>query len=85
DNSIFSMISFDFDFNVMSYKYNNFGNYAAGWCSIFCNGMFDLQCDGHFILQKFGIVVEFLPGSIIFISFTCIIYGDTAISKNEAY
>lgn len=83
DNNVFLAVSFNFRLSAVSYEHNDFGNCAAGWCSIFCDGSFDPQRSGHLILRELGIVMEFPPGSTIFILSACITHGNTAIGKDE--
>jgi hypothetical protein len=54
-----------------------------GWCSLTSLGPFDPKQGGHIILWDLGLVVEFPPGSTIFVPSAIIAHSNVPIRPEE--
>lgn len=54
-----------------------------GWCAVCALGAYDPTKGGHLVLEEFGLIVEFPPGSVILLPSSTIRHGNTPVSPTE--
>ena len=67
DNCIFAAATFNVGPNVCTYVHTDHLNFAVGWCAVMALGTFGHEKGGHLVIWDLGLVIEFPPGSLIFI------------------
>ena len=60
-------------------------NLPYGWCAITALGSFDCTRGGHLIFWELGLVIQFPPGSAIFIPSASVTHSNTPIASGEKH
>jgi hypothetical protein len=82
-NSIWPAATFNFGPHTVSFPHLDPGNLLYSWCSITSLGPFEPKQSGHLILWDLGIIVEFPPGSTIFVPSAIVTHSNTPIQPGE--
>ncbi|KAL0566135.1 hypothetical protein V5O48_015885, partial [Marasmius crinis-equi] len=82
-NSVFSAFTVNFGSNTVTYPHRDLKNLAFGLCAITALGNYDWRKGGHLILFDLKIVIEFPPGTTIFIPSSVLCHANTAIQPGE--
>ena len=69
--------------NAQAAMHNDHCNLAFDWCAIQAFGDFDPHEGSHLILQQFGVVTEFPPGSTILIPSSIVTHGNVPVHEHE--
>jgi hypothetical protein len=75
--------TFNFGPFTITFPHTDPGNLAWGWCSIAALGRFDPTKGGHIVLWDLGIIIEFPPGSTIFIPSALVVHSNIPIQEGE--
>ncbi|KAF7968786.1 hypothetical protein HWV62_29298 [Athelia sp. TMB] len=81
--SVFPATTVNFGPGAVCYDHLDYGNAAAGWCSITSAGSYNPKLGGHIVLFDIDKVVEFPPGSTILIPSSVMRHGNTPIQDGE--
>ncbi|KAF7964991.1 hypothetical protein HWV62_1172, partial [Athelia sp. TMB] len=81
--SVFPATTINFGPSTTCYDHLDYGNAAAGWCSITAVGSYDHKRGGHLILFDIDKAVEFPPGSTVLIPSSVMRHGNTPIQEGE--
>jgi len=81
--SIFPATTYNLGPQTFCKRHFDFANLAYGWCGIAALGRFDPVKGGHLVLWELGLVVEFPPGSIVFIPSAVVSHSNTPIMPHE--
>ncbi|KAF7968492.1 hypothetical protein HWV62_30451 [Athelia sp. TMB] len=81
--SVFPATTVNFGPRATCYDHLDYGNAAAGWCSITSAGSYDPTRGGHLILFDIDKFVEFPPGSTILVPSSVMRHGNTPIHDGE--
>ncbi len=88
-------LRFNFEKNVFAAATFNLGpeavtrihvddkNLATGWCAIMALGNYDYKKGGHIVLWDLKLVIEFPPGTVIFIPSALLRRSNTTITPGE--
>ncbi|EPQ59938.1 hypothetical protein GLOTRDRAFT_27824, partial [Gloeophyllum trabeum ATCC 11539] len=68
---------------VCTYRHRDHLNCPFGWCSITALGHFDPRKGGHLVLWDLGLVVQFPPGSTIFIPSALVRHSNLPVQPGE--
>jgi len=60
-------------------------NLPYDWCAITALGSFDCTKGGHLIFWELGLVIQFPPGSTIFIPSASVTHSNTPIASGEKH
>ncbi len=82
-DSAFPAVTFNFG-KVCCFLHKDSLNYALGQCAITALGDFDPSTGGHIILEELKLVIEFPPGSTIFIPSASFTHGNIPIASYES-
>ncbi|KAF8076820.1 hypothetical protein FPV67DRAFT_1406050 [Lyophyllum atratum] len=82
--SIFPAAAFNFGPDVYTNLHRDCSNVAAGWCAIYALGVFDSKKGGHLVLPDLKIVLEFPPGSLIFIPSATLMHGNIPVQAGDS-
>ena len=77
-------ISVNFPPDSFSRVHTDAGNKANGLCPIFSLGDFDSTRGGHLVLPDLKLVIQFPPGSLIFIPSATLRHGNIAVAPTES-
>ncbi|KAL0057904.1 hypothetical protein AAF712_015440 [Marasmius tenuissimus] len=80
---VFAAFAVNFGPKTVCLPHRDSKNLAFGWCAITALGNFDYTKGGHLVLWDLRIVIEFPPGSTIFIPSALICHFNTAIGDDE--
>lgn len=58
-------------------------NFAPGWCAILALGDYDYTKGGHIVLWELKIVVEFPPGTVVYIPSAILSHSNTTVAEGE--
>jgi hypothetical protein len=83
DGSVFPVVTFNLGPAVATWPHKDDDNFAPGWCAITAIGDYDPTRGGHIVLWELGLVVEFPPGTTIFIPSALITHSNTAVQPGE--
>ncbi|CAA7258603.1 unnamed protein product [Cyclocybe aegerita] len=83
ENSVWAAMTINFGPRTACFKHLDFNNLPFGWCSITALGSYDSTKGGHLILWDLHLVVEFPPGSTIFIPSAAIYHSNTPVCGFE--
>ncbi|KZT18950.1 hypothetical protein NEOLEDRAFT_1078982, partial [Neolentinus lepideus HHB14362 ss-1] len=81
--SAFACYAFNLGGKVRSYIHTDHLNLPFGWCAITALGTFNPRKGGHLVLWDLKLVVEFPPGSTIFIPSAILRHSNIAIQPGE--
>ena len=82
-NSAFAATTFNLGPRVETYVHTDHLNFAAGWCGVVALGNFDAATGGHMVLWDLGLLIEFPPGSLIFLPSAILRHANAAIAPHE--
>ncbi|THV07166.1 hypothetical protein K435DRAFT_742811 [Dendrothele bispora CBS 962.96] len=78
-NSQFASIRYNLK-NAIDVPHRSFSNLSFGRCGIFACGNYNYKKSGHVVLWDLGLVIEFPPGTVVFIPDALLLYSTTKIS-----
>ena len=81
--SVFPSTTYNLGPRTATYPHLDYFNAAFGWCAITALGTYDYTKGGHLILWDLDLVIEFPPGSTIFIPSAVMSHSNVAISEGE--
>ncbi|KAF7797720.1 hypothetical protein EIP86_008920 [Pleurotus ostreatoroseus] len=81
--SVFPAAAFNLGPQVATLEHVDSTNLPFGWCAIYASGNFDPKRGGHLILRDLKLVIEFPPGSVVFIPSGTLLHGNAAIQQHE--
>ncbi|EPQ56930.1 hypothetical protein GLOTRDRAFT_21054, partial [Gloeophyllum trabeum ATCC 11539] len=81
--SVFACCCFNFGPRVTAYIHTDNFNIPFGWCAITALGRFNAKRGGHLVLWDWRLVVEFPPGSTIFIPSALVRHSNIPVSGHE--
>ncbi|KAL0567976.1 hypothetical protein V5O48_014021 [Marasmius crinis-equi] len=82
-NSVFSAVTVNFGANTVTYPHRDLKNLAFGLCAITAFGNYDWRQGGHLVLFDLKLVIEFPPGTTIFIPSSVLCHANTVIQPGE--
>ncbi|KAF5377194.1 hypothetical protein D9615_006459 [Tricholomella constricta] len=82
--SIFPAAAINFGGNVWTKSHRDSKNAAIGWCGIQSLGPFDPKKGGHLVLPDLKIVIEFPPGSLIFIPSATLTHANIPVQQGDS-
>ncbi|KAL0564166.1 hypothetical protein V5O48_017891 [Marasmius crinis-equi] len=82
-NSIFTAFTVNFSPRTVCLPHCNTKNLAFGWCAITALGKYDHTKGRHLVLWDLKMVIEFPPGTTIFIPSAMLCHFNTAIQEGE--
>ncbi|KAL0565683.1 hypothetical protein V5O48_016337, partial [Marasmius crinis-equi] len=82
DKSAFAACHFNFH-NVVTVPHRDFKNLVFGMCMVYASGDYDYREGGHLILWDLGLVIEFPPGSFIFLPSALLEHSNVCIRDGE--
>lgn len=82
-NSVFPTAAFNLGPQVNTVEHTDCTNLPFGWCAIYASGSFDPKRGGHIILRDLKLLIEFPPGSVIFLPSATLMHGNTSIQPHE--
>ncbi|KAL0568607.1 hypothetical protein V5O48_013380 [Marasmius crinis-equi] len=82
-NSVFSAFTVNFGPNTITYPHRDLKNLAFGLCAITAFGDYDWRKGGHLVLFDLKLVIEFPPGTTIFIPSSVLCHANTTIQPGE--
>ena len=83
-NSIYPAVTFNCGPATACLEHTDFGNVAGGLCAVTSLGNYNPKQGGHLVLFSLRLVVEFPPGSTIFLPSSTISHGNTPIQDGES-
>ncbi|THV07169.1 hypothetical protein K435DRAFT_960104 [Dendrothele bispora CBS 962.96] len=81
-NSQLAGIRYNFK-NAVDVPHRDFSNLFFGQCGIFACGNYNYKKGGHIVLWDLGLVIEFPPGTVVFIPDALLLYSTTKILTTE--
>ena len=81
--SVFAAASFNLGPQTVTRVHTDHMNYAAGWCGIMALGNYDYHTGGHLVLWDLKLVIEFPPGTVVFIPSAILRHSNTVIGDDE--
>ncbi|TFK77976.1 hypothetical protein K466DRAFT_607461 [Polyporus arcularius HHB13444] len=81
--NVFAAATFNFGPQSIARIHTDDKNFAAGWCGIMAMGDFDYHKGGHMVLWDLRLVIEFPPGSVMFIPSAILRHSNTTIAPGE--
>ncbi|KAF9488595.1 hypothetical protein BDN71DRAFT_1403063, partial [Pleurotus eryngii] len=81
--SVFPCTTFNFRPKVQTFRHRDTLNLTYSWCSITALGNFDSTKGSHLVLWDAGLIVEFLPFSIILIPLSTILHSNILVCQGE--
>ena len=82
-NSVFAGLTINLGPQTVTQKHTDALNIPFGWCVITALGNYDHKRGGHLVLWDLKMIIEFPPGSTIFIPSACISHSNVKIADNE--
>ncbi|KAJ7027271.1 hypothetical protein C8F04DRAFT_1189707 [Mycena alexandri] len=82
-NSIWSACTFNLGPRTCCLGHRDFGNLAFGWCAITALGHYDYTKGGHLILWDCKLILEFPPGTTLFIPSAALFHSNIPIGIGE--
>ncbi|RPD59427.1 hypothetical protein L227DRAFT_593870 [Lentinus tigrinus ALCF2SS1-6] len=82
-NSVFAAGTFNIGPRVATYIHTDHLNYAPGWCAVVALGDFDPRLGGHLVVWDLGLVIEFPPGSLIFLPSAILRHSNVPVQDHE--
>ncbi|KAG6809367.1 hypothetical protein H0H92_000528 [Tricholoma furcatifolium] len=83
DKCVFPTAAFNFGGNVFTKMHRDCMNAAVGWCGIIALGTFNPTESGHMVFPDLKLVVEYPPGSVIFIPSATLTHGNLPVVNGE--
>ncbi|KAL0568690.1 hypothetical protein V5O48_013296 [Marasmius crinis-equi] len=82
DKSVFAACHFNFH-NVVTAPHRDYKNLVFGMCCVYATGDYDYREGGHLILWDLGLVIEFPPGTFIFLPSALLEHSNVCIREGE--
>ena len=82
-NNVFASITINLGPQTVTRKHLDNLNIPFGWCVVTALGNYDHTRGGHIVLWDLRMIVEFPPGSTIFLPSACISHSNTAVGEGE--
>lgn len=82
-DSVWPAATFNFGPWTVTFPHTDPGNLLWGWCQITSLGPFNYKRGGHLVLWELGLVIEFPPGSTVFIPSALITHSNVPIQDGE--
>ncbi len=83
EKNVFAAATFNLGPRAVSRIHLDDKNLAAGWCAIMALGDYDYKKGGHIVLWDLKLVIEFPPGTVIFIPSALLRHSNTTIGEGE--
>ncbi|KAI0696766.1 hypothetical protein C8T65DRAFT_583190, partial [Cerioporus squamosus] len=80
---VFAAATFNFGPRSVARVHTDDKNFAPGWCGIMALGDFDHKKGGHMVLWDLKLVVEFPPGTVMFIPSAILRHSNTTVAEHE--
>jgi len=80
---VFASFALNFGPRTVCYPHIDIKNLAFGWCCITALGDYDHRKGGHLVLWDVKMVIEFPPGTTIYLPSALLIHSNTSIAANE--
>ena len=81
--NVFGAATFNLGPRLCTEVHTDHLNFAPGWSGIIALGDYDPKLGGHLVLWDLKILVEFPPGSLIFIPSAILRHSHTAVGDHE--
>lgn len=81
---VFAATTFNMGPKTRTHRHRDHLNLAYGWCAITALGDFDSSQGGHLVLWDLHLVIQFTPGSTIFIPSALLEHSNLAINGHES-
>ncbi len=82
-NNVFAAATFNLGPNVTTARHTDHMNYVSGWCAIIPLGDFNYHRGGLLVLWDLKLVIEFPPGTLIFLPSALLQHSNTPIGRGE--
>jgi hypothetical protein len=79
----FAGFTFNIGPSVVTTPHKDLKNLSWGWCAITSLGNYNPKNGGHLVLWDLNLVIEFPPGSTIFIPSAILCHSNTSVSDSE--
>lgn len=83
NDNVFAAATFNLGPNVTTARHTDHMNYVSGWCGIIPLGNFNYHRSGLLVLWDLKLVIEFPPGTLIFIPSALLRHSNTPIGRGE--
>ncbi|KAK7017105.1 hypothetical protein VNI00_018674 [Paramarasmius palmivorus] len=83
ERCIFAAFTINFGPTTVCYPHRDIKNLAFGWCAITALGNYDWTKGGHLVLWDLKLIIEFPPGTTIFIPSALVCHLNTKVAPNE--
>ncbi|KAI0696222.1 hypothetical protein C8T65DRAFT_710654 [Cerioporus squamosus] len=83
NRNVFAAATFNLGPRSVARVHTDDKNYAPGWCAIMALGDFDPKKGGHMVLWELKLVIEFPPGSVMYIPSAILSHSNTTIGEGE--
>ncbi|RPD79519.1 hypothetical protein L226DRAFT_543486 [Lentinus tigrinus ALCF2SS1-7] len=80
---VFAAATFNLGPRSIAHIHTDHKNFAAGWCGILALGNFDPKKGGHLVLWDLKLVIEFPPGTVMYIPSAILRHSNTTIAQGE--
>ncbi len=81
--NVFGAATFNLGPQVSTHVHTDHLNLPAGWCAVTAIGTFNPKEGGHLLLWDLKLLIEFPPGSLIFIPSAILRHSNTAVGPEE--
>ncbi|KAG6892783.1 hypothetical protein C0992_012538 [Termitomyces sp. T32_za158] len=82
-NSVFPSATYNLGPATVCFKHTDAANLAFGWCSVTALGRYNPKQGGHIVLWECELIIEFPPGSTIFIPSAAIAHENISIAQGK--
>ncbi|KAK7020694.1 hypothetical protein VNI00_017636 [Paramarasmius palmivorus] len=82
-NSIFAAFTVNFGPATVCFPHRDIKNLAFGWCAITALGDYDWTLGGHLVLWDLKLMIEFPPGTTIYLPSATLCHLNTTIRPHE--
>ncbi|KAL0564650.1 hypothetical protein V5O48_017391 [Marasmius crinis-equi] len=83
NNAVWASFAVNFGPQTVCLPHRDSKNLAYGWCAITALGNYNWRKGGHLVLWDLKMVIEFPPGTTIYIPSALVCHFNTAIAPNE--
>ncbi|KZT20537.1 hypothetical protein NEOLEDRAFT_1023293, partial [Neolentinus lepideus HHB14362 ss-1] len=83
DKSAYACCCFNLGPRVRTHRHTDHLNIPFGWCAITALGRFDPKRGGHLILWSLGLLIEFPPGTTIYIPSAVVEHSNIPVQADE--
>ncbi|RDX41188.1 hypothetical protein OH76DRAFT_1459245 [Lentinus brumalis] len=85
ERNVFAAGTFNFGPQSIASVHTNDKNLAFGWCAVMALGDFDPRKGGHLVLWDLKLVMEFPPGTVMFIPSAILRHSNTTIAPGGLF